>query len=184
MIVLIGKSGSGKSTIKKELIKLGLNSIITYTTRPIRESEVDGVEYHFITYEKFYHLKKEGFFLETTSYHTTKGIWYYGTSKESLSKENSVLITNPSGLKEIRKQKIPCVVFNIEAETERLVQRLLKRGDNEEEILRRLSDDEIDFINIVPLVDFTYKNINISPSNIAKLISLQASQFSKIKKGK
>ena len=53
MIVLVGESASGKSSIEKELIALGFNKIVTYTTRPMRKEDVDGETYHFITEEQF-----------------------------------------------------------------------------------------------------------------------------------
>ena len=52
-ICLVGKSCSGKDTIARELVKLGYERILTYTTRPQRPSELDGVDYHFITENEF-----------------------------------------------------------------------------------------------------------------------------------
>ncbi|MDU1583338.1 MAG: guanylate kinase, partial [Peptoniphilus harei] len=46
--LILGHSGSGKSTLRDELAKKGLNKIITYTTRPPRPKEVDGLDYNFI----------------------------------------------------------------------------------------------------------------------------------------
>ena len=57
MLILVGKSSSGKDTIQKELIKLGYTPIVNYTTRPPRIGEVDGIAYHFVTQEEF--LEKE-----------------------------------------------------------------------------------------------------------------------------
>ena len=53
MIVLVGESASGKSSIERELVALGFNKIVTYTTRPMRKEDVDGETYHFITEEQF-----------------------------------------------------------------------------------------------------------------------------------
>ena len=53
MIVLVGKTCSGKDSIKKELINLGMKNIVTYTTRPLRNGEVNGVDYHFIDIDTF-----------------------------------------------------------------------------------------------------------------------------------
>ena len=59
---LMGKSSSGKDTLYKELKKRfpGLRQVILYTTRPIREGEQDGVEYHFVPAEKLEFYRKEG----------------------------------------------------------------------------------------------------------------------------
>ena len=81
MIVLIGASASGKTEIAKTLIaKKGFSKIVTYTTREIRPSEVNGVDYHFVTKEKFLELKNDNFFLETTTYNNN----FYGTPKNDL----------------------------------------------------------------------------------------------------
>ena len=48
MIILVGKSCSGKDTVVKELAKMGYNKIVTCTTRPPRPGEIDGREYHFL----------------------------------------------------------------------------------------------------------------------------------------
>ena len=56
MILLCGKTCSGKTVIRKELVKMGLKSIVTYTTRPIRDGEIEDVTYHYISKEEF--LKK------------------------------------------------------------------------------------------------------------------------------
>ena len=63
MIVLVGESASGKSSIEKYFVdNYGYKKITSYTTRQPRNGEVDGKDYHFITEEQFKKLKKQGFF--------------------------------------------------------------------------------------------------------------------------
>ena len=79
---LIGKSGSGKDTIFKHLLsdsELSLSPVVTYTTRPRRDNETDGVEYNFITDERLNDYKKSGKIIELRRYDTVKGAWYYCT---------------------------------------------------------------------------------------------------------
>lgn len=79
---IIGKSCSGKTTIYNKLISdkdLNLNPIITYTTRPIRTGEKDGVEYHFIDDAKANKLVNSGKVIEERSYITEYGRWRYMT---------------------------------------------------------------------------------------------------------
>ena len=78
MIVLVGESASGKSSIERELIALGFNKIVTYTTRPMRKEDVDGETYHFITEEQFNDMIEKDLFAEHASYNG----WRYGTAKE------------------------------------------------------------------------------------------------------
>lgn len=105
MILLAGKTCSGKSTIVKELLKIGMKDVVTYTTRPPRKNEVDGVSYHFISSKEFLEKEKQGFFAETTSYNVASGeTWYYGSALEDLT-DDKVIIVNPHGLKQIQKIK-------------------------------------------------------------------------------
>ena len=79
---VIGKSSSGKDTIYKQLIErtdLGLHELVLYTTRPIRSGETDGVEYFFVSEEKYEQLKSAGSIIEERAYQTVYGIWKYFT---------------------------------------------------------------------------------------------------------
>lgn len=80
--IVIGKSATGKDTIYKKLLEheeLGLRSVIMYTTRPIRKSETDGVEYFFVDEARLKELKKQNKVIEHRSYNTIHGEWHYFT---------------------------------------------------------------------------------------------------------
>lgn len=69
MLVLIGKSASGKTEIAQILVKkYGFHSVVTYTTRKPRAGEIPDVTYHYITVEDFKQKIKEGFFAEWKQY--------------------------------------------------------------------------------------------------------------------
>lgn len=78
---LMGKSSSGKDTIYKQLQKRcpELSTITLYTTRPVRENEVDGREYHFVDEDQLQSLEENGKVIELRSYDTVHGIWKYFT---------------------------------------------------------------------------------------------------------
>ncbi len=77
---IIGKSGSGKDTIFKEVKnKTNLKSIVGYTTRPMREGEVDGREYFFVSPERLLELEASDQVIECRNYETVHGIWSYFT---------------------------------------------------------------------------------------------------------
>lgn len=59
-IVLIGASGSGKSTIENELNNHGFRKIVSYTTREPRDSEKNGKDYWFVTKDTFKDMLAEG----------------------------------------------------------------------------------------------------------------------------
>ncbi len=82
IICLMGKSSSGKDTVFKRLLeqeKFPLRRIVSYTTRPIRDGEREGVEYHFTNEAEYEALQKQGRVIETRIYHTCHGEWRYFT---------------------------------------------------------------------------------------------------------
>lgn len=83
IICLIGRSSSGKDTIKKRLIEfpdLDIRSLVPVTTRPIREGETRNVEYVFYDDDDEYLADVDsGKIMESRAYDTAHGIWRYGT---------------------------------------------------------------------------------------------------------
>lgn len=172
MLLLCGKSCAGKDTIQKELIKMGMKSIVSYTTRPPREYETEDVEYHFITKEEFLEKEKDGFFAETIYYDVVTGDrWYYGSAVEDLS-DDKVIIVNPHGLRQLRKIKsLNPVTFYITAGEETIWNRLRQRGDDSAEARRRLNADDEDFMDINKYVDFSFSNdLGLKPKILAEMI--------------
>src|SRR5437879_11998485 len=70
LIVISGPSGVGKDTVIKRLLELdpNLRYSVSYTTRPPRPGEVDGVNYQFVSRADFESLIREGAFLEAATY--------------------------------------------------------------------------------------------------------------------
>lgn len=172
MILLIGKSAAGKDKTRNELVKMGYIPVVTYTTRPLRDGEVNGVTYNFISKEDFFKKESEGFFAETTSYDVATGeTWYYGSAISDLTSDK-VMIANPDGVKKLKKlRSINPVVFNILASEETIWNRLRQRGDDNAEARRRLNADDIDFADINDYVDFSIRSdIGLSAKEIALLI--------------
>lgn len=81
---IMGKSSSGKDTIFKRLKERRpvLRTITLYTTRPIREGETDGVEYHFTNETRLKELEDKGCVIEVRAYDTKCGIWKYFTADD------------------------------------------------------------------------------------------------------
>ena len=98
LVYLIGKSSSGKDTVYKELLKeneFKFKKVVLYTTRPIREGEEDGVQYHFVTDEEYHKLIRDGKVIEDRAYHTYHGLWRYFTvddGKMDLAHHNYLII--------------------------------------------------------------------------------------------
>ena len=150
IIAIMGKAGSGKDTLlnalmKEEVFKDAFK-IISCTTRPIREYEQDGVDYHFLTTTEFTNQILSGEMLEATVFNT----WCYGTSLKNLSKDKvNIGVLNPEGVEILRSKKdeVNLTVICIEANDKDTLLRQLNREENPDchEIVRRFSADEEDF---------------------------------------
>lgn len=172
MLVLFGKSCSGKSTIQKELLHLGMAPILEYTTRPPRENEKEGEGYHFITERNFLNLCKKNFFAVNKSYKVYNGeIWRYGIAGQDLS-DGKVIVTNPKVLGMLKKNKnTHPIVFYINTDENIIWGRLLTRKDNIDEAQRRMIADREDFMNIENFADYIIENNGIkNPEELAKEI--------------
>lgn len=102
IICLCGEAASGKDTLMRELVKEGLTPVLSYTTRPIRKNEVDGVDYNFITLEEF----KEKELIEKVQYRVNGETWYYGFPVFKVDPSKTyVLIINPIGLSLLKQDK-------------------------------------------------------------------------------
>jgi len=161
IIALMGPAGSGKDYLLHEAIETdktkpsrSLHEIISCTTRPPREGEKDGVNYHFITKEEVENNKDK--FLELTEFRD----WYYGTRYEDLDEEKiNVGVFNPAGVRKLLKnENLNVKVFWVKASDKIRLQRQLAREENPniEEIIRRYQTDKEDFSNI----DFLYETID------------------------
>ena len=96
--VIMGKSSSGKDTIYSRLKSdetVKFNNVIMYTTRPMREGELDGREYFFTTEDRLNEYEKQDKIVELRAYNTVHGVWKYFTLDDGqidLSSNNKYLI--------------------------------------------------------------------------------------------
>ena len=162
---LMGKSASGKDSIFHILLeKTGWKQLIPYTTRPMREGEVEGQEYHFISEEEFQDYIASGKMAEYRIYDTVFGKWYYGTvlAEENATKkdvetasrtgENRLAIGTLESYLQLKTKLGRESIFPIyiEVPTELRLKRALLREEGrgkltEEEIQRRFKADDEDF---------------------------------------
>lgn len=168
MIILCGKTCSGKNFLRDLLLEQGVQPVVTYTTRPMREGEENGKTYHFLSKDEFERRKEKGFFFESTSYTSASGeVFYYG-SNFTKEDDKKIIILNPDGVKALRNAKsleVTPVVFFIDAPLNTLWERLIERGDNLDNARERLKIDKKDFENIEKCVDFTLMNDGKTPAN-------------------
>lgn len=163
---LFGEAGSGKDFILNRIIENidNTNRIVSYTTRPPRDYEKDGVDYHFIDTFQFEHLIADKSMLEYTVFNN----WYYGTGINSLDfNKINVGVFNPTGISNLLKHPRYMELFEVEpiriiASPEVRITRQIKREKTEpnyEEILRRFIADRNDFHHI----NFFYYTLDNNP---------------------
>ena len=159
LFCIMGKSASGKDTIYKRLIQDGelcLKTIVSYTTRPMREGEHDGVEYHFVTEDVLKTLKDAGKVIECRDYDTVHGIWSYFTVDDGQvdfdGEQDAIIIGTLESYAQIRifygKNNVVPIYVNVE-DGERLSRALNREKQQDEpkylELCRRFLADAKDF---------------------------------------
>ncbi len=153
---IVGKSSTGKDTIYKKVMHAaeGLLPIIPYTTRPMREGETDGVEYHFVDRAAKDRMEKEGRIIEIRTYETIYGPWDYFTADDGsvTIAENNYLVIGTlealSGLSSYYPGSVVPLYIEVE-DGERLSRALAREKQQEkpgyEEMCRRFLADQKDF---------------------------------------
>ena len=154
IIALFGKAGAGKDTILNELFDtygsiLPINKIISCTTRPPRDYEVDEKDYFFYTDEEFLIKVANGTMLEATKFRE----WFYGTSSDALDKNKiNIGVFNPEGVWNLLEtarisNNLDVTAIEIYASDKMRIIRQLNREEEPDcaEICRRFQTDEKDF---------------------------------------
>jgi len=156
LFCLIGKSGTGKDTLLRAILGdagLPLTPVVTYTTRPQRETEIDGAEYNFVTEQFMRTLECDGKIIEKREYHTVHGIWYYFTAVFDISPGvDYITITTPQALKLLAEKfdKDAITIVCLEADDKLRLERSIARESRQREpnyceVCRRYLADETDF---------------------------------------
>jgi guanylate kinase len=167
--IISAPSGSGKSTLVNEILKAipGLDFSISYTTRAPRGSESNGKQYHFVPRQEFDRMVKADEFLEHAEFDGN----CYGTARRFLEEAKRkgtdlLLDIDVQGAAQIHK-KLPDAVsiFVLPPDKKTLEWRLRKRGENDEETIRRRLEtagreiEEYDRSNYVLINDQLEKSI-------------------------
>ena len=179
MVVLSSPSGVGKTTLTKKIQQKyrTFKISVSHTTRSPRSNEVDGVDYHFVSNQKFKELIQDDHFYEYAKIFEN----YYGTLKKNVDdliiKNDIIFDIDWQGTKQLSKFKNLKLIkiFLIADSKEELKKRLIKRNQNtSDEINKRFDsfDEDIkhwndyDFVIINKNLDVCFKQIeNIILSN-------------------
>lgn len=144
-ILICGKSGSGKDFLKRAFQDHGFRVEVSYTTRPPREGELDGQDYHFVDTKTFEAMIEKNQFVQ---YQIFNG-WHYGTLVSEW-KVASVFIMTPSAIRDLlisefvlEQDIIHIIYLNISPDIRKA--RMEARSENADSVARRLKADDEDF---------------------------------------
>lgn len=153
---LMGKSGTGKDTVMEEVLSdgtLDIEKIVPYTTRPKRESEFEGINYHYVDSAFMDSMDKAGKIVEKRSYNTVHGVWSYFTADVDIDREKDyIIITTQEAIEKFvfhfGKENI-YVIYLFLDDRERLLRCINRESmqitPNYKEVCRRFLGDEEDF---------------------------------------
>ncbi len=162
LIIISGPSGSGKDTILKRVLKSlpELKFSISSVTRPMREGEVEGEKYNFISKERFEYMIKNGMLLEYNNYVGN----YYGTPKAPVEKVINeggeiVLEIDVNGQQNIKRQvESSLSIFIMPPSIEVLRARLAGRGTDSDEVIEKRMKTALDEIKCAKNYDYIVIN--------------------------
>ena len=184
MVILSSPSGVGKTTLTKKIQQKyqSFKISVSYTTRPPRSNEVNGVDYHFVKKAEFEELIKENKFYEYAKIFEN----YYGTLKknvdETLKKNDIIFDIDWQGTKQLSKfENLKLIkIFLITENKEEIKKRLKNRNQNtDSELEKRYNsfDEEIKYWN-----DYDYilinKNLDVCFKQIENIILNNKKNFS------
>ncbi len=165
IIVLLGASGSGKSTIEHELsTHHGFEKIISYTTRQPRDNEENGKDYWFVDNDTFEEVLKRDLFAEHDEYSQNR---LYGTLKSDYVDGDKVVVLTPNGLRQLKKNcpNEDILTVLVEASLGTRVKRYIDRCgvnkfnfDDKNEISARVERDYSMFLGLEKEVDLVIHN--------------------------
>lgn len=166
IIVLLGASGSGKSIIENELATHhGFEKIISYTTRPPRDGEINGKDYYFTNNETFREMVEDRLLAEYDEYSQGR---LYGTLRiDYTGNTNRVVVLTPNGFKQLKDSCGSDNVFSVlvEASLGTRMKRYVDRCgvnkfsyDDKNEIASRVERDFGMFLGIEKEVDLVIHN--------------------------
>ncbi len=155
MIELIGKNGSGKTFIANELGKQGYEKIIGYTTRPMRENEINKVDYYFITKQEFEYMLHNNQLLD---YKVRNG-YYYGISKDGITKSSIIISGNSTSIASATGFDVYRIY--LDANLKARYRRMIKRNQKED-LFDRIHSENFSFLD-----DFQAFFIDNSTDNIS-----------------
>jgi guanylate kinase len=167
LFIVSAPSGTGKTTLVERLVKVtdGLKVSRSYTSRPRRPDETDGVDYNFVSRPRFEGMAAAGEFLEWADVFGN----LYGTAEADTARcmesgDDVVLVIDVQGARKVRSRELPHVgIFVLPPSYQVLEQRLRGRSKDGEEAIRRRLAVARDEVSAFKEYDYIVINDEIGP---------------------
>ncbi len=182
LFIITAPSGAGKTSIVKAVTQRlpDLKKSISFTTRPKRPGETEGVDYHFVDTQEFLRMRDAGEFLEYAEVFGN----YYGTSKIWLQAQldgghDVILEIDWQGAQQVRQVFPDCTsLFILPPSKETLLQRLRARGQDSEDVISRRTLEAVTEMSHFHEFDYTIIN-DVLDTAIEETIAVITSQHLK-----
>ena len=184
-IIISAPSGTGKTTTCKRLKERfpALKIAISHTTRKIRNGELEGVDYYFVSNQEFEAKREKSQFLEWAQVHRE----YYGTSFETIAKHRQegfdiLLELDIQGVNSLRKMDFEGVyILLLPPSIEEMAKRLRKRGTETEESIERRIKTGKEEIKSYKKYDYIITNFEVEETVDSILAIVRAEKSSVIR---
>lgn len=171
LFVLIGKSASGKDTVMRHILAdcPHIKKMVSYTTRPMRDGEENGREYHFVSEAFFEKKRRSGEIIEERVYESKEGTWLYGTidEGESFVGGSYVAIKDPKGAKALKEyygeENVVTILVTVDDGIRlmrALTREMSQKNPNYEEICERFLKEQKAFKDVA--ADFVVENSDVT----------------------
>lgn len=151
IFLLVGECATGKTSVEVKLAQK-YNRVVSYTTRPKRSNEVDGVDYNFVNDQTFDNLAAKGEFLEQTQYTVSGRLFRYALPRSGFKDDvPNIVVVNPHGAFEILQDSVfkeNSIILLFKSKLQTRIDRYIERETGEEKysnLVQRLKQDAIDF---------------------------------------
>ncbi len=185
LLVLSAPSGGGKSSIARSLLqgRDDLGYSVSATTRPMREGERDGVDYHFLSREEFLRRRAAGEFLESATY----GGHLYGTLRSEIdrifaARRHAVLDIEIEGARQVRANfPNSLLLFVLPPSAEVLIGRLKGRNTEPPEVLRERITRALEELDAAEEYDYVVVNqdLVIAVAQVAAILDAESRRVSR-----
>lgn len=157
LFIFTGPSGAGKGSVMRALLERDPNlaKVVTYTTRPPRDGEIDGFDYRFVSADDFHAMVASG---EVYEHEQVYQDYYYGSPRELFSdgRDGIIELDYKGRLKYAQRHRPVVSVFLLPPNLDELKRRIL--GRSEVSNLDARLQNAIDQVSHAEAYDYVVKN--------------------------